>query len=296
MCRENCHTAPEHVQKLLIYNMINEHETRESNWDELLERGRASKPTDDVTLSFKATQWLNERWLKAKAGSPVPADIFYERKIPLPIVTIHIEMPTEKYPKFALKSKVVIFEDALEDLVPGEEKIIGVCSLGADIYSKENWFILRTDSEGGTIIEMSKSTMERLQKTGDPNFGFDLISRCICAWYGVQIALLHPTLKYVFSHPHMAPLFSERKHNKKKRKTGYIKKHKISEETLDETLFPENTANSRHVITCPVWWVIGHWHTYSGEKKWVKGYWKGILRDAKQNLDEGRDRENICVQ
>ena len=42
---------------------------------------------------------------------------------------------------------------------------------------------------------------------------------------------------------------------------------------------------------CLCWYVIGHWREYkNGNKIFIQGYWKGALRNAKKNYDDGRER------
>lgn len=273
----------------------------QATWDFAISKGKETPPTDDITLGFWEAHWLNKRWMKGGEGSPVPADIFFAKTIPLPSVTINIKMPTEQMPKFALRAKVIILEDLLNNITPGQTAIVGAISFGSSIHKKEDWMILKIEEDNTLSFATDKKIMDELQAANRVDLFIDLVARCLCAWYGVQISLLHPTLKCIFEHPRMAPLMTKRKHSNKKRKTGYIRKHKIEMDELDKALFPamSDTKGKTHVITCPVWWVIGHWHTYNGKKKWVNGYWKGVLKDAKRNLDEGRDRDidtkDICL-
>ena len=106
------------------------------------------------------------------------------------------------------------------------------------------------------------------------------------AWYGIQIALLHPQIKSVFQNPStiaVSPQGTKKKHKRGKRKTVYVKRHVINADDLVRTT--AGASVERHTL---VWYVIGHWRTYknSGKKIFIKPYWKGPLRELKQNLDE----------
>ena len=46
-------------------------------------------------------------------------------------------------------------------------------------------------------------------------------------------------------------------------------------------------------MQCPLWYVIGHWRTYSsGKKIFIKGYWKGPER----NRLDGAKLEHETIQ
>jgi hypothetical protein len=107
-------------------------------------------------------------------------------------------------------------------------------------------------------------------------------------WYGVQICLLHPEIRTVFSDPVKVSVSDNKKVKKGgMRKIKYIKIHRITDEDMDEVLRPNRTYN-RHSMA---WYVIGHHRTcHSGKKIFIQGYWKGALRDIKKNQDAGRER------
>ena len=109
-------------------------------------------------------------------------------------------------------------------------------------------------------------------------------------WYAIQMLALHPTMREVFSSPRVAPLRKENKNRKKKQRVaGFIRTHYISEADIEQKCGRDFERRTM------AWYVIGHYRHYkSGRKKFIKGYWKGPLRDAKRNLDEGRER--IIVQ
>ena len=107
----------------------------------------------------------------------------------------------------------------------------------------------------------------------------------ITDWYGIQIAMLHPQIKRTY--------FRGGKEKQtvqvtsKKRKTKYIQTQYINERT-----FKKATADAKRVYKCLAWYVCGHYRHYkNGTVQFIQGYWKGVMRDTKQNQDEGRIRE-----
>ena len=103
-------------------------------------------------------------------------------------------------------------------------------------------------------------------------------------WYGIQIALLHPTVRTIFSHPRTEAVKKHQKSKKRKRVTRYVKKHIIRYEDIQTAMY----GNHKNTL---VWYVIGHWRHYTnGKKVFVQPYWKGTLRELKMNLD---DRKRI---
>jgi hypothetical protein len=108
-------------------------------------------------------------------------------------------------------------------------------------------------------------------------------------WYGIQIALLHPAVKDVFSNPTIDAVHNQQNRKGKKRKTTYVKKHILTLENLESV---SQSHEARKINRkCLAWYVIGHWRTYKGGKTvFIMPYWKGVLRDLKKNA-ENDERE-----
>lgn len=111
------------------------------------------------------------------------------------------------------------------------------------------------------------------------------------AWYGIQVALLHPVVKDIFSNP-----VTSYKHNDVEakiyhHKARYIRKHIINSEDIEKALkIGEQKQQTRHTL---IWYVIGHWRHYKdGRTLFVKPYWKGPLRKTKTTTTT-RDREIV---
>lgn len=115
------------------------------------------------------------------------------------------------------------------------------------------------------------------------------------SWYGIQIALLNPVLEARF-HRETVPYEDNKKrtNNKKKAPKRYVKKITLGD--ISDITFAKE--KSHHQIKEPFWWVTGHWRnqaTKEGHKRiFIKGYWKGILREvAEEKNQEPREREIV---
>ena len=114
-------------------------------------------------------------------------------------------------------------------------------------------------------------------------------STLLADWYGIQLALLHPSVKEVFSNPKITKVHERIGTGKdRKRRTRYVRTHTINEGDIKA----KNSLGNSHIHRKTLaWWVIGHQRHYkNGKTRFINGYWKGPLREAKRNFDEGRDR------
>ena len=119
------------------------------------------------------------------------------------------------------------------------------------------------------------------------DLSLDVEATALQLWYCIQVLLLNPDLKKsdIFQRiPGKIKVQGVKETDKKgKRKAKYIKRYMLS-----KTLFASKKDFKRKTLC---WYVIGHYRKHGDGKTWVKGYWKGPMRHAKQNLDEGRIRE-----
>ncbi len=253
-----------------------------------------SRPSDSISLMGKDDDSLCALWQSSVADKNfIPSDIFFSDGIPLMDCEIVVDerdkLPAEQGGQ-VVPFRVVIFDDYKEQI----EKEDGSPSGALIIPGKTgDLFVLLSPVRGVDSLMISglgfhgSNMKERLKdvKIADILQG---AYACLATWYGLQIALLHPGLKEIFERPKTVPVMSEKKKSKcRKRQTRYIKRHVIRPGEIEETM-TEPREFTRHTLA---WYVIGHWRHYqSGNRVFIKGYWKGILRDLKRNLDEGRDR------
>lgn len=125
-----------------------------------------------------------------------------------------------------------------------------------------------------------------------------MIGMILPAWYGIQLALLHPVTKQIFAHPlkekrdrkdRLKPTSCGK--NQKPKSVKYIKRHIITEDNnvhtaidsaideLNKTLSSDGKKRTYERHTA-LWRVIGHHRTLpSGKVIWIAPYWKGMLKD-----------------
>lgn len=118
-----------------------------------------------------------------------------------------------------------------------------------------------------------------------------IISDFLLTWYSLQVSMLNPDIRVLFSNPKTIKYSIKSKggkDNSRKRKIGYHRIYTIKKDDLEEKIYGGDHKRNRK---CLCWYVIGHWREYKdGHKTFVQGFWKGVLRDAKKNLDDGRER------
>lgn len=281
----------------------------DSENDLILEKIRKSEPTDIVKINYEQDNELIDLWEKGEHKNIlVPSDLFWNGTIPLLDCEIEVDERERFFEKENIYGKlityrVVIFDDFIEKTKTIEQN--DTCDIGA--------LIANVPGCTGSIIVPIKIAEGLDCIPTPPRIGFmDLnesqkrilrekmskatISRMIVSyletWYGIQIALLHPTVKEVFRKPDKIPITGKRKIKSKaqNRKLKYIKCHVIDDSELKNAIYGTNKTIERKAL---IWHVIGHWRTYKdGRKVFVKPYWKGKLRDDKR-LQETREREVV---
>lgn len=124
-----------------------------------------------------------------------------------------------------------------------------------------------------------------------------LMGMILPAWYGIQLALLHPVTKQIFAHPRKEKRDRKERlkpvpvQNGKPKSVKYIRHHIITEENnvnaaIDNAIKTINqsteTSGKKRIYErhTALWRVIGHHRTLSsGKVIWIAPYWKGVLKD-----------------
>ena len=287
------------------------------------ERFKKSRPTDIISTSIddfskfiRLTQAVSGEIIDPATGEAsftIPSDIIFMGTIPLTDVEFELS-----YPGGTFSARVVIFPDCRDgfdmnvicDQMGGSDWIAEV---GAVVFSdKKNTdaciYIVFTISPHDCIGLNTAVYSNRLSPDAkyrilsDPVMFERLkelvqqLQQILVGWYGIQICLLNPLTKDVFTrNTRSIPVDSDvkrrRKNKNKNAKIRYVKKHIIRAEDADELIKPKG-HNQRHTL---VWYVTGHWRQCkSGKKVFIKGHWKGLLRESKSG--ETRDREVILTQ
>lgn len=271
----------------------------------LSERIRHSNPSDNIVLTVEQDEMLIDLWEntaeKTKRGVSIPSDLFFAKTVPL--LDCNITVDEREIGGVLCEYRVVVFKDYEEIVKNATEN--DVSNVGALIL------FARTDSGycGKTVLPFYIvrgvdslisgnvgwiGIPEELRNLMKKNLNMQTISQMFVSametWYGIQIALLHPQVREIFSHPTVEKTDDKKMVSKKKRKkvVRYVKKHVVKTQELETKIYGGEKKHKLHAL---VWYVIGHWRTYeSGKKVFVRPYWKGKLRELKMNLED-RERE-----
>lgn len=260
-----------------------------------------SNPSDLIYLSRQEDLFLIDLWEPSdRKNITIPSDLFFAKTIPLRDCVITVD-ETHEPNGMICKYRVIIFDgyDALVDRAIAEKSDSPII-VGAVIQYQGNemtpFYLPITIVRGvdfclgngtGWLKESAKQKAEEIFTN---SFASAMMISFLETWYGIQIALLHPAVKDVFSNPQRTVLENNNTaHKKKKRKAKYIKKHYLTLENLESV---SQSKDQRKINRkCLAWYVIGHWRTYkNGNKVFIMPYWKGALRDLKKN-SAGDDRE-----
>ena len=266
---------------------------------------RKYSPTDSVVLDESDADELSTLWnANNKWENSIPSDLLYAKTIPLPSLEISLQHNGRICSSFS----VYIF-DGYQNIVDAFDQnstenstaaIIGaiVCRT---IKNNAEFFCPLILKSGDSVLYRSMYgwrvhnnwDFERLEFNLSLAYFESYINMFLKIWYGVQIAMLHPAIKEVFSHPQTMALEPKKnQHKPKKRSVKYVKRHVIQTHVIHDLLkAPTGTGrkNARHTMS---WYVTGHWRKNKrGGKSFIEGYWKGPLRHLKCNTDSGRTRK-----
>lgn len=262
----------------------------------------STKPSDSIYLKGKDDIELCTLWKKCCSigQGRIPSDIFFAGNIPLLDCDITVdEQDIDKINGQVCSYRVVIFSDYKERLAEVHDDAVYVGAIVLKTGSR-TVFIPISVCEGVDTIMLGNCGWHNYPASQRQLYArqvtqMDIVSMgyaFLSTWYGIQIALLHPTVKDVFRHPKTEKVYdgNASKNGKRKRITRYIRKHTINAADIEAAMYGTEREFTRHIL---VWYVIGHWRHYAdGRKVFIQPYWKGALRELKMNLD---DRERQIV-
>ena len=287
----------------------------------VLKRITRKHPSDVIELSHENDKKLVAMWTKGmgiKEGQThvLPSDIFFAHTIPLMDCRIIIETQSGE----EVKLRTVIFDDYIkhiEDAQNGDMVEVGAMLIEDEdqnalitvlkVLKGENILFLAT-SHGYRGIK--KEDRERIANVVTEESIIKLWFPCAQTWYGIQIALLHPIIKQVFSKPQRAAQTKSkpRKNAKKKKQTTvtYTKQHNMRSIDLDDYFYgqAQQTTAGQNLGTgtkikrqALLWYVIGHWRNKGKpNQKFIQGFWKGALRNLKQDMPEPNRKREIAQE
>lgn len=221
---------------------------------------------------------LPEKW-------ECPADLFFSKTIPIK----HLEVQEYKDRYSDTRWRIAIRDDYKEQVdnmkkEPQKPLIIGAL----DYYAYNNGSLFQGKYALVLLYGIDYVFLQHNTKTSRV---FDTYVKDIALlkWYILQLAMLNPITKDIFSNPSKIVKSNKAKSKKKNRRiTTYKKIHIINAGDITNAIKNAGTIE-RH---CLCWYVIGHWRNYkNGNTVFIQGYWKGPLRETKKNHDDIRERK-----
>lgn len=251
--------------------------------------------TDNVYLSEEQSHDLESLWelRTGKYHNPIcPADILYQNTIPVSVMSFSTS---------GFICDVVILPDMVRELLQSDvKKIVGALRIN---YTEPNYGRHDFYYELEVLEEHSDFLVAVPYGSKDDPFSFnnEEMKDNICKlgvmamnlWYSIQICLLNPVTKIIFSNPICTKIHGKEKIKAQKydRTIKYIKHYYVKDDDITNALFGGNRSIHRK---CLVWYVTGHWREYkSGKKVFIQGYWKGALRNTPPKDTEPRKRELV---
>ena len=291
----------------LLNNFFKKHDTQDAykavncifleNIDSLLNE-KIDNPTDKIFLTRKQDKELSDLWVDCEQNDTllIPSDLFFSKTIPL--MDFEIQIDEREDGGFLCNARIAIFKDyenIVDSMNLGDHEAVGC--IYAEFVPGEVVRMPIVIVKGLNYITFSGCDLSLIKniryKKAIENITMADISKLYIpwleTWYGIQIALLHPTVKTIFKNPTMVKNRNIKKSNKSDRPVKYIKYHYIKKYDIKEIKNPTGSYERKSLI----WWVIGHWREYkNGKKVFINGYFKGALRDTK-NVDSQRERQIV---
>ena len=215
----------------------------------------------------------------------VPNDLLIQKTIPIKDVIFKLS-ENETYVKSSIR--IVFYNDQLYVQLTMIDKLSTAFYFKVEFDSTVGLFVdtrivyLDSDEAHYAKTFMANSLNEWLDLGDEITLFCDNI---IQMWYVFQILLLNPEIKKSDILKSRGKEKVNLRHNKnesKKRKAKYMKILYFNED-----FFTSKKEFERKTLC---WYVIGHYRKHGDGRTWVNGYWKGPMRHAKKNLDDGRER------
>ena len=306
-------TKENSAMNIVKFNPLSKEENKEM-WDKVYNSGGSS---DIININWQTDDeicQLCELSESSKDFGALPSDIFFSKTISLRDITVAVNLSgngeiNEDMPeKFkTVTFRVCVFEDyskIVDDILNKQSSDI----VGCLIVNIVDTYVLMpiAISYGMNIVGTTgvgfkdyryanKMLTNEMSVQNIMNF----FGSCYQTWYGIQVAMLHPTMKTVFQRGNRKkrrqadPL---RKTTSEVKATKYVKYNiiKTGELTEEGNKAIKTEGEEKRTIhrkkMC--WYVCGHWRKSNNDagKTFVQGYWKGPLRKLKM-ADPERLRE-----
>lgn len=251
--------------------------------------------TDVIYLTDEMHEKLFKLWDVCRTnGNYIPADLFFANTIPLRHFLVVLENDTDAH---QVTRYHVLPEDDKNILDDGS-KLVMTVEVGVSDWQKSCAYVGISIKDGINGLISSKIYVKDLA-TGqlfEPRVNKEVmddmhrrINLVMSTWYGIEIAMLHPTVKEIFQHPKIKKeriSKAERKDNDNK-VYRYVRHHYIKTDELETAIYGKHSINRKALI----WYVTGHWREYrkTGKNIFIQPYWKGALRETKQAKPRNRE-------
>ena len=160
------------------------------------------KPLDQIILNDKQCKLFVELGLgDLDEISEIPSDLFFSRTIPLPCFDLVIHSKGVMNFRFMLTDDYVLNK---------ENATIPMVTFLFDKNTEKpemTWFIRiekgnnHLQFSGGIVSNDSYINLAKINTADFEAWEHQTVWSTMCVWYGIQIALLHPVVKEVFSKP-----------------------------------------------------------------------------------------------
>ena len=267
-----------------VYARFLDDESNRELWSKINE----TNPSDRIMLTFDDIHQLNRLWHESTpvADTGAPADILISGNIPLTDVELSIKKENSPIDAY----RIVIFKNYQQIISENDAARIGALiiyfgprQIACPLFVMHGINGITFVDDVGHIGMTEKMIREKKLPI---NALLKMAGFVLNAWYGVMIALLHPVVKDVFRKgaKHKEKVTSIDAKGNRKRIVRYVKQRYIGTEKLIDAITGGGQSRTYHAL---VWHVVGHWRRLpSGEKTFVRPYWKGAMRNLKRNLDE----------
>jgi len=280
------------------------------------------KPTDEIRLTVKMIDELVQLWgsnLKDfKSGhvpDGIPTDILWAGTVPIMDMVNKTGIVSNDTRCSTDEGRVLIYPDykaRLEKLQPGETAEVGIVSIKFrhESFEYASKICINGDEPNIFYFWDIYATRGKMRPGAylTANGAEGLILQYLGMWYGIQLALLHPLMETSFIE------YSDEEIAEVQKKMGIItktqtpakaqkerpikdgtkiRKRYISEETWEEVLRTGISQTRGNYQRHKLLWRVRGYRRQNGT--FVKGHWRGPLRDAVANpkLKAPRQREIV---
>lgn len=271
-----------------------------------------SKITDIIHLNHEQDKALIDLWEKnlnvrrTEKGIPISSDLFFSKTLPLHNFEVVIDERDELDDGKINIAFFYVMDETLNGIpitihpAEGMREIKYVMNLFFTETKCPTVFLARMGIEDGNdhlfafeFCAYKGDQKRHLTLDEVQHFCLDrLLGGFLETWYGIEVAMLHPTVKELFVHPKVR---KEKISKKNRAEYGhkvyrYVKHHYITDDDLNDAIYgKESHPFNRKAL---IWYVSGHWREYkTGKKVFIQPYWKGALRATKKA--EPRNREIV---